>query len=147
MLDGAHTVAAGAALVATWHELGLPGPATVILGMSADKDPAAFLVSLRPLIGRLILTRADSPRAADPATLGEAAATLGIPYALAPTVPAAIAAAISSGDGPLLVTGSLFVAAEAREAFGLAAPDVTWQELNRDAERPRNAGSPRDFAP
>jgi dihydrofolate synthase/folylpolyglutamate synthase len=147
MFDGAHTAAAGAALVATWRELDLPEPAAVILGMSADKDPAAFLASLRPLLGRLILTRADSPRAADPATLGQAAATLGIPYTLAPAVPDAIAAAVASNDAPLLITGSLFVAAEAREAFGLAAPDVAWQELQRNAERPRDADSPRDFAP
>jgi hypothetical protein len=31
---------------------------------------------------------------------------------------------------PLLITGSIFVAGEGREALGLAQTDTVWEELN-----------------
>jgi dihydrofolate synthase/folylpolyglutamate synthase len=133
VLDGAHTPAAAAALVRAWREAELPAPATVIVGMGGDKDAAAFLRELRPLIGRLIVTRADSPRAADPSALRSAAAAVRLNAEIETSVAAAIGAAERATDMPLLIAGSLFVAAEAREALGLARPDPEWQRLNRIA--------------
>src|SRR5215212_7948848 len=66
VFDGAHTPAAAGALVEAWRDSEGSVGATVVLGMGADKDPHAFLTALRPLIDRLIVTRADSPRAANP---------------------------------------------------------------------------------
>jgi dihydrofolate synthase/folylpolyglutamate synthase len=132
VLDGAHTPAAARALVAAWQEATLPVPVTVVLGMGSDKTPLAVLTELRPLLGRLIATRAESPRAADPATIAAAADALGIAVDVRPSVAEALRAAESSRDQPLLVVGSLFVAAEAREALGLAEPDLIWRELNAE---------------
>ncbi len=141
VFDAAHTPAAAAALVATWRELHLPLPATVILGMGADKHPREFLATLRPLIGRLIVTRADSPRAADPEIILRDAESLGIPGEVEPSVAAAVAAA-AAAPGPLLITGSLFVAGEGREAFGLAKPDPVWRALNEENRAAGDTTSP-----
>ena len=131
VFDGAHTPASAEALVKTWRaDLG-GAQATVILGMAADKNIHAFLAALRPLIDWLIVTRADSPRAADPAVIANAAGALGIPHEVRPTVASAVVAATADYLGPLLITGSLFVVAEGREALGLAEPDRVWRTLNQ----------------
>jgi hypothetical protein len=43
---------------------------------------------------------------------------------------------------PLLVTGSLFVVGEAREALALAAPDIIWQSLNEGQDKAETAQNP-----
>jgi dihydrofolate synthase/folylpolyglutamate synthase len=133
VFDGAHTPAAAAALVDTWRDVFPAPPAQVIVGMGADKDAGTFFASLRPLLSRLIVTRSESPRAAPPAALAVAAAALGVPCEIQPSVAAAMRAAAAGPPGALLVTGSLFVVGEGREAVGLAAPDRDWQALMRAA--------------
>jgi dihydrofolate synthase/folylpolyglutamate synthase len=133
VFDGAHTPAAATALVEAWRDTIGSFPATVVLGMGADKDAGAFLTSLQPLIGRLIVTQADSPRAASPDVIALAAATLGIPHEVQPSVAAAVEAAWAPDRAPVLITGSLFLVAEGREAVGLAEPDLDWIALNRSA--------------
>ena len=139
VFDAAHTPAAAAALVETWREVGLPPRATVILGMGADKTPRAFLETIRPLVGHLIATRADSPRAAKPEAIAAIAGALGIAHEVQPSVAAAVEAAARTLPAPLLITGSLFVAGEGREAFGVAAPDPIWRALNEAHLPPREA--------
>jgi len=131
--DGAHTPAAAIALVEAWRDAVGSTPASVVIGMGADKDVEAFLTALRPLIGRLMVTRADSPRASDPDIIAQAAAALGIPYEVQPSVAAAVEAAQARDKAPVLITGSLFVVGEGREAIGLAEPDLDWLALNRTA--------------
>jgi dihydrofolate synthase/folylpolyglutamate synthase len=131
VFDGAHTPAAAVALVEAWRDDLGADPATAIVGMGADKDAGAFLAALRPLIGQLIITRADSPRAANPQLIAQAAAALGIPHEVQPSVAAALAVARARDRGPILITGSLFVVGEGREAVGLAEPDHEWLALNR----------------
>jgi dihydrofolate synthase/folylpolyglutamate synthase len=133
VFDGAHTPAAAAALVEAWRDAMLAVPATVILGMGADKDVGVFLNAIQPLIGRLIVTRADSPRGASLDFISQAAATLDIPHEIQPSVGAAVDVARQRDDAPILITGSLFVVGEGREAFALAEPDVEWLALNRAA--------------
>jgi dihydrofolate synthase/folylpolyglutamate synthase len=101
--------------------------------MGADKDPDAFLSALRPLISHLIVTRADSPRAANPDLIARAAAALGIPHEVQPSVAVAVDSAKARDACPILITGSLFVVGEGREAFGLAEPDLEWAALNQGA--------------
>jgi dihydrofolate synthase / folylpolyglutamate synthase len=131
VFDGAHTPAAAAALVEAWRDVIGAIPATVVLGMGADKDAGAFLTALQPLISRLIATRANSPRAASPDIIAQAAAALGIPHEVQPSVAKALEVALSRPKAPILVTGSLFVAGEGREAVGLAEPDLDWLALNQ----------------
>lgn len=140
VFDGAHTPAAAAALVATWRAMFGEQQATVIAGMGSDKNLAAFLEELQPIAATLIATRADSPRAATPDAIAATARHLGMPTIIEPTVAAAIARARETAPMPLLITGSLFVAGEGREAFGLAEPDHIWQAMN--AAHRANATAP-----
>ncbi len=142
VFDGAHTPAAAAALVEAWRDEVGAVPATVVLGMGADKDARAFLTALRPLIGQLIVTRADSPRAANPELIAHAAAALGIPHEVQPSVAAAVDVARTRDVGPILITGSLFVVGEGREAVGLAEPDLEWLALNRAGAAPADTDDP-----
>jgi dihydrofolate synthase / folylpolyglutamate synthase len=130
VLDGAHTPAAAAAIAATWRDdFGWPD-ATVIFGTGADKDARGILMALRPIANRIIVTRAASPRAADPTALALSAMELRVPIDIQPTVASAINFALDSSASPLLITGSLFVAGEGREALGRAQPDLAWIALN-----------------
>lgn len=126
VFDAAHTRAAAEMLVATWREEMSEPTATVIVGMGSDKDAAAFIEALRPIVGRLIATRATSPRAATPDNIAQIATVLGIDAETRPSVAAALDSAFAAGSGPVLITGSLFVAAEAKEALGLAEADAVW---------------------
>jgi dihydrofolate synthase/folylpolyglutamate synthase len=128
VLDGAHTPAAARALVETWRaEIG-PEAGAAIVGMGSDKDIATFLTELKPVTSRIIATRASSPRAASPEAIAAAAAALGFAVQVAPDVASALH--LTRAESPLLVTGSLFVAGEAREALGMAEPDLEWAAIN-----------------
>ena len=128
VLDGAHTPAAARALVETWQEEIGTAAAAAIVGMGSDKDLATFLRELKPLTSRLVATRASSPRAASPDDIAAAATELGFTVQIAPDIPAALQ--LTRDDRPLLVTGSLFVAGEVREALGLAEADLEWAAIN-----------------
>lgn len=128
VLDGAHTPAAARALVETWRaEVGVAAVAAIV-GMGSDKNIATFLTELRPITTHIIATRASSPRAASPAAIAAVAEDLGFAVQVAPDVASALQ--LVGRGSPLLVTGSLFVAGEAREALGLAEPDLEWAAIN-----------------
>jgi len=125
VLDGAHTPAAAAALVATLAAA-LPGRrAVVVLGTASDKDTTGLARALGPAAVAVVATRSVNPRAAPPAAVAAGVRAVGLPVEIEPTVAAALgrAMAAAGSTGLVLVTGSLFVVAEAREALGLAAPD------------------------
>lgn len=130
VLDGAHTPAAAGALARTLAETHPGRRATAVVGLAADKDADDFFAALAPVVGRVVATRAASPRAAAPADVAAAAGRQGLPAATAPSVAAALAAARRAGDELILVTGSLYVVGEAREALNLAEPDPPWGPPN-----------------
>lgn len=140
VMDGAHTPAAAKALVETWQAEYGAQRATVVLGMGADKDARAFIAALAPIVATVIATRADSPRAADPLEIAKASLAIGLPVETTPTVADAVSRACAIGPDSILVTGSLFVAGEAREALGLASPDLAWAKLNQERISRTNAG-------
>jgi dihydrofolate synthase/folylpolyglutamate synthase len=91
----------------------------VIFGASADKDIAGGLKALQPIIDYLIVTRSMHPRAATPIELADVAASVGSGAEVTVSVPRAFQralAALEPGNG-LLFTGSIFLAAEAREEW------------------------------
>jgi dihydrofolate synthase/folylpolyglutamate synthase len=96
--------------------------------MGNDKDIATFLTELKPITSSIIATRASSPRAASPAAIAAVAAELGFVVQIAPDVASSLQ--LTRASSPVLVTGSLFVAGEAREALGLAEPDQEWAAIN-----------------
>ena len=89
---------------------------TLIVGISADKDIAAILDALVPIATRIIVTRARNSRAADIETVAQQAIAHGAQPTLAPSVAEAIEDAVQDRS-PILIAGSLFTVADAREAW------------------------------
>jgi dihydrofolate synthase/folylpolyglutamate synthase len=118
-------------------------PLRLVLGMSRDKDLGESLkLALRqPLVKHVHLVAAPHPRAAPPSQLLKAAQASadhanrrdpdnffsvheGAPGSVARGVRAAVAAAAGRGE-VVVVCGSVFVMAEAREALGFKEPRDT----------------------
>lgn len=119
--DGAHTPDAMGCLRDTLTEH-YPGRSVhCILGTNQDKDVALLLEAIVPVIDRLIVCRSRHPRAQEPQEIAAAVAGRA-PTSLAASVKQAVALGTNAmgSEDVLCVTGSLFVAAEAREVFGLA---------------------------
>jgi len=115
LLDCAHNVVSARALgdVIRKH---LSGRRLVlILGMSADKDVDGFLREIVPLADRIVTTKADNPRAAEPAyLLGRVKAFTDAECEAASTSAEALrrARAHLGPDDVLCITGSFYLAGE-----------------------------------
>ena len=101
----------------------------LIFGASADKDIAGMLRALLPISEYTIVTRSDHPRAAAPIELADVVASVGGGAEVSVNVRKSIRrglAVMDPGSG-LLVTGSIFLVADAREEWarytGAPLPD------------------------
>jgi dihydrofolate synthase/folylpolyglutamate synthase len=136
VLDGAHNVESAVRLREAIQDEYAGTRVVFVLGVAADKDVAGIVTELGrtasgpegpdPAYGHpmIIATRAQHPRAADPALIVSLARTAGSPELTAPTVAEALAVArrTAAPDDLIVVTGSLYTVAEAREALGIAEP-------------------------
>ena len=126
--DSAHNGDSARKLVAALRELDGGLRLTVVLGGSRDHVTSEVLKTLLSGAHRAIATCSRHPRAADPAWLQSRAAELGFSMEVSETVAQALDLALAgAGPGDLVCcTGSVFVAAEAREAWfarqGMALP-------------------------
>jgi dihydrofolate synthase/folylpolyglutamate synthase len=118
VIDGAHNVASAEALAET---LGACFPATrrtLVFGTTRDKDLRGQLRALLPMFDTLIATRyVENPRAVNPEDVATAIAALGgraAAIAADPSEALAAARRLTPAGGLICVTGSLFLAAEAR---------------------------------
>jgi dihydrofolate synthase/folylpolyglutamate synthase len=92
---------------------------TLIVGLSSDKDVAGILAELAPLGERFIATAASNPRAVTPAALRERLPAPRPPAELASSVVTALALAAEKPTPVTVVTGSLYLIADAlRHLFG-----------------------------
>ncbi len=117
--DGAHNGESAQRLHAALLEW-FPGCQwTLVFGASSDKDLGAMLDALLPISARAILTRAHSARAADPERLAELVRSRGSEASTAASVAEALDLALRQADEHtgVIITGSLFIAAEAEEAW------------------------------
>lgn len=125
LVDGAHNVAGTRALAASLEGFPVSGGAVAVVGMLGGRDPSAMLAPLRAAgVGTLVACEARSPRTLPAEVVAEAARALGMEVATAGSVPDAVAQARSlvPDDGLLLVTGSLYVVADARAVLLEGAP-------------------------
>lgn len=115
--DGAHNRASARELVRTLDEVSLNARVHFVFGASADKDIVGMLSELAPRAATFIFTQAQHARAASPKALAQLAAPYKIPMYIASDFTRAfeIARDFGSSDDVICVTGSLFIAAEARE--------------------------------
>jgi dihydrofolate synthase/folylpolyglutamate synthase len=109
IFDVAHNAVSARALAASLTQAGIRD-VTLVFGTSKDKDARAMLRTLWPFAKRVILTRAQSPRAFEPAALVELAPG---PAETAPDVKTAV----DQARGRTLITGSFYVVGEALAAL------------------------------
>jgi dihydrofolate synthase / folylpolyglutamate synthase len=125
ILDGAHTPASARAFAqAVLAEVANQNRA-VVIGMMADKDPGEFARELAVLNAPFIVTASKSPRAAPIRLVRAGVETAGLQAGSASDVQSALSATskVVGLQGTVIVTGSLAIVAEAREALGIAASD------------------------
>jgi dihydrofolate synthase / folylpolyglutamate synthase len=126
LIDGAHNGDSARKLAAAIRDELAPTRLLLVLGTSRDKDVAAIAAALAPHAAAVVLTRSRHHRAMDLDRIAAALQQhLDGPLLIAGDVAAAIdeARALAAPGDLICVTGSLFVAAEAREALGLAVAD------------------------
>ncbi len=118
ILDGAHNVAGAHALAqGLIDELPTDGETVVVVGMLEGRDPSAMLDALIPIgVRTVVACTAPSPRAMPAVAIADAARAAGLDAEAVDSTADALALARSrlSANGRLVVTGSLYVVAEAR---------------------------------
>ena len=131
ILDGAHNPQAAGALARAVGELFAGAPPVLVVGMLAEKDVAGALAQLVHPGAVVVATRARSGRTepAHPEHLARLARQAGAARALA-VAPASAAvqtalriAREGGGDGPVVVTGSLYLAGEVLAEWAPAGID------------------------
>lgn len=99
----------------------------LVFGASADKELDAMLTEILPRVESVITTLSTHPRAADPVKLMEQIRPYGLPIeAVSPAEDAlALALARAGTDTGIIVAGSVFIAAAARDIWysGLSQAD------------------------
>jgi len=115
ILDGAHNRESASCLAVFLEREFKKARKWFVLGVSRDKDVRGVVQELEPLADRIVLTRANNPRAADPAVLSRNLLRKR-PHAVTATVEEALHLVNkeSSPDDLVVVTGSLFVVGEAK---------------------------------
>jgi dihydrofolate synthase/folylpolyglutamate synthase len=117
VLDGAHNLSGAQALASSLRHY-FPGqPLTLVVGISRDKDLAGILKVLAPLGRRMILTAAQNPRAAAPAELQAHLPPYEGELELIPSLVEVLPSLLGGPDGVIVVTGSLFLVADALAWF------------------------------
>ena len=111
-----------------------------IVGVSQDKDLAGIAKELAGLASRFIVTRSRHPRAAPTSTLADALRVYGVETEAVENVDGAVRIALeyAGEDGLVLATGSLFVAAEVREAIMGIEPEL-YPELSSESQPSQDA--------
>jgi dihydrofolate synthase / folylpolyglutamate synthase len=144
VLDGAHNADSMAKLNQAMHDLFYGHKLVVVLGIMGDKDLEGIISEMGtsnesvvgPRVEKVIVARLRHPRAAYPTEVAEVARRKGLFVEIRESVGEAIMTAVGSAragsqdgesDPVVLVTGSLYTVAEAREHLNLA-PDTSEEE-------------------
>jgi dihydrofolate synthase / folylpolyglutamate synthase len=109
LLDAAHNPA-GAAALASYLKTECDAPPPLVFAAMRDKDTIGMLRELIPVVSRVIVTRASTPRSADPRDLAARARAINpdFPIAAEPSVADALAAAWQTSRR-IVVAGSIFL--------------------------------------
>jgi dihydrofolate synthase / folylpolyglutamate synthase len=127
VLDGAHNPGAMKTLAETLPKSFFYRKLFLVFGMMKDKNIKQTLNHITPLTQRILLTRAEYDRSADPEDLKQFFKEYRPRPRVFPTIPQAITRALKEA-GPedlILITGSLFVVGEARAWWGRNKGSVT----------------------
>ena len=128
IVDGAHNSSSAAALVSTLETLfPSPGRTVLIYAGSGGHDFAATAREFARLNPQVVVTRTRHPKAVDPHTVADALRRDNVAVAaITSDVKSALREAriIAAAGDVIVATGSLFVAAEVREALLSIAPEL-----------------------
>jgi dihydrofolate synthase / folylpolyglutamate synthase len=93
-----------------------------VFGAMRDKAIGEISEILFPLAERVIVTRAENPRSATPEEIREAAVRTHADIEFAADVPTALKRArdLASGDGVMVITGSIYIVGEAMQTLGVS---------------------------
>ncbi len=120
VLDGAHNPEAASVLASALIAAFGPRGTVIVLGVLADKDAEGIVRALRPAASAFVCARSPSPRALAPERLAAvvAAEGRGVPCSAEPDIAVAVSQARDlAGEGPVVVTGSLYTVGAARAAL------------------------------
>ncbi len=117
VLDCAHNRDSALKLRQTLDEYYPNLPVTLVFGASEDKDIDGMFAELMPRVRQLVTVKSFHPRAIDPDKLLHMAEPYGHPVHCVEHIPDAMDLSLQlvGVDGLVLVTGSIFVVAEARK--------------------------------
>ncbi len=121
LIDGAHNANGVRALVSFLNKYEPERPIVLVIGTTDGHDCAAMVRELEPIaerIQKIWVTKSRSPRAAAPKPMFKQLANIA-PSEIAPHISSALASAakIAGTEALTVVTGSLYVAGEARGLF------------------------------
>jgi dihydrofolate synthase/folylpolyglutamate synthase len=126
LVDAAHNAHGAAALREGLAEAFSFARLVGVVAVLADKDAAALLEALEPVLDHVVVTRNSSPRSMNPAVLGEIAAQIfgrervSVVPALPDALEEAVTVAESEGlGGGVVATGSVVTAADVRQLLGV----------------------------
>ena len=127
--DGAHNAYSMRKLVESIRNYFPHKKCLVIFGTSCDKDIPGMARELKPLADNIIITTSSHPRAASTSTSVKEFANLGIKVDIVENVAKALSKALTTAKKTelILVTGSLFVVAEAIDYVAKARAAVVSQ--------------------
>jgi len=136
--DGAHNPQSMTRLREALRDHFSPRKTVVVFGCSLDKDLDGMLAELAPVANQAVVCASRHPRAVQPRRLKERFEATGVTAQVAPDVRSAltIARAEATDKGLVLITGSLFIVAEALEVW-FDIPPERYAELE-----PRNVAGP-----
>ena len=120
VVDGAHNPQGIEGLAETLRDEFPDAHWQIVAGMRGRRSPGEVLEPLGSIAGHLWATAPDDPGAIDPEQIAASAGpALGSESTVVAGVPEAVAAAMEAAgsDGSVVVTGSLYVAGEARAAL------------------------------
>lgn len=111
VLDVAHNPAGAWALRSALSSLYAEAPLTFVFGAMKDKAISEIAEILFPLAERLIVTHADSPRAATTEEIASVAAHTQAEIIQEPTVASALerASRLAGSNGVIVITGSIYI--------------------------------------
>jgi dihydrofolate synthase/folylpolyglutamate synthase len=120
LLDAAHNPAGATALALFLRSAFPDGKLPLVFGAMRDKDIPGMFAALLPAVAGLVVTRAETPRSADPALLARHARALApaMPVAVEVSLPKALDAAWQSSSR-IVVAGSIFLLGDVMKLLGL----------------------------
>lgn len=126
VLDGAHNVFSAMRLAEAIREDFPHQRLYLVLGTSSDKNTRGIAAELATVVSGAAATAARHPRATAPSSVADALWEASVPVRPIPEVSAAVDWALKEAqpEDMVLVTGSLFVVAEAREHLLGIAPEL-----------------------